>query len=33
MFLGYDSKNSQYYFFLFEPDKIFVCMRHSFIDE
>ncbi|CAK75097.1 unnamed protein product (macronuclear) [Paramecium tetraurelia] len=33
VFLGYDNKNSQYYFFLWESDKIFVCMRHSVIDD
>ncbi|CAD8132939.1 unnamed protein product [Paramecium octaurelia] len=33
VFLGYDNKNSQYYFFLWESDKIFVCMRHSIIDD
>ncbi|CAD8043168.1 unnamed protein product [Paramecium primaurelia] len=33
VFLGYDNKNSQYYFFLWESDKIFVCMKHSIIDD
>ncbi|CAD8206980.1 unnamed protein product [Paramecium pentaurelia] len=33
MCLGQDAKHSSYYFFLYEPDKIFVCMRHSIIDD
>ncbi|CAD8044633.1 unnamed protein product [Paramecium primaurelia] len=33
VFLGYDNKNSQYYFFLWETDKIFVCQKHSIIDD
>jgi hypothetical protein len=33
MFLGYDSKNCQYYFFLYESDKIFVCWKDTFLDD
>ncbi|CAK85337.1 unnamed protein product (macronuclear) [Paramecium tetraurelia] len=33
VFLGYDSRNSSYYFFLWESDKIFACMRNSIIDD
>ncbi|CAK59799.1 unnamed protein product (macronuclear) [Paramecium tetraurelia] len=33
MCLGQDAKHSSYYFFLYEPDKIFVCMRHSILDD
>lgn len=33
MCLGLDARHSSYYFFLYEPDKIFVCMRHSIIDD
>ncbi|CAD8125373.1 unnamed protein product [Paramecium sonneborni] len=33
MCLGQDAKHSSYYFFLYEPEKIFVCMRHSIIDD
>ncbi|CAD8202864.1 unnamed protein product [Paramecium pentaurelia] len=33
MCLGQDARHSSYYFFLYEPDKIFVCMRHSIIDD
>lgn len=33
IFLGLDFKHCQYYFFLYEPDKIFVCYKDTLLDE
>ena len=33
MFLGNDYKNCEYYYFLYESDKIFVFFKESLLDD